>query len=140
MMRVKLADESWDFDEESMRNTEAVALQKTAGLKWQEVVGGLFIADPNAITALIWLCRRRAGMPDTENRISQLDFDLKDFDWEPIDEEGRVLRYRDGIIVSRDGVPEPGWDADGNPVPVDTPDGEVELDPTKPASGTTEES
>ena len=33
-----------------------------------------------------------------------------------IDEDGRVLRYRDGVIVSRDGVPEPGYDAEGNPL------------------------
>ena len=114
MLRVTLADETWDFDEESMRNVEAIALQKSTGLKWQELLAGLFTSDPAAITALVWLCKRRAGVPDAENRYSQLEFDLRDFDWEPVDEDGRVLRYRDGVIISRDGVPEPGFDADGN--------------------------
>ena len=125
MMRVTLVEERWTFDEESMRNTEAIALQKTTGMRWAELTGGLYIGNPEAITALIWLCRRRAGVPDADNRYSQLDFDLADFDWEPVDEEGRVLRYRDNMIISRDGVPEPGWTADGERL-------EATEDPTSP--------
>lgn len=116
MLRVTLADETWDFDETSMLNVEAIKLQKITGMKWQELLAGLFTADPAAITGLVWLCRRRAGVADAQNRHHELEFDLRDFDWEPVDEDGRVLRYRDGVIVSRDGVPEPGYDAEGNPL------------------------
>lgn len=118
MIRVTVADEVWTFDEESMRNVEAIALQKVTGLKWAELVGGLYVSDPTAITALVWLCKKRAGVADADNRYSALDFDLRDFDWDPLDEDGRVLRYRNGVIISRDGVPEPGWDEQGNPVEV----------------------
>lgn len=126
MIRVTLGPECWTFDEESMRNTEAIALQKTTGMRWAQLTGGLYIGNAEAITALVWLCRRRAGVPDADNRYSQLDFDLRDFDWEPLDEEGRVLRFNTaGEVISRDGVPEPGYGPDGQPV-------EAEPDPTPP--------
>jgi len=127
MLRITLADETWTFDEESMLNTEAIALKRTTGLTISTLLGGIYTGDPEAITALVWLCRRRAGVTDDtddDNRYSKIVFDIADFDWDPIDDEGRVLRFKDGVIVSRDGVPEPA------------PEGgeEGEPDPTVPPS------
>lgn len=106
MIRVQVGEQTYQFDDSTMLNTEAMALKKFTGLGIRELMDGIGSNDPEAYTALVWLSRRRAGEGDL--RYSAVEFDLAAFDWEPVDEDGRVLRYHpDGSIASRDGVLEP---------------------------------
>lgn len=73
MMRFTVDGEKFEFNEKKLRNTEAIALQKVTGMKVVEFYDALSESDANAVTALVWLVKRRAG---DEVRFTELDFDL----------------------------------------------------------------
>ena len=95
-----------DFDDRRLLNTEAIALKKVSGLGVKTFWEGVEAFDPEALTALVWLVRRRGG--ETELRYGGLEFDLGTLDLAEIDEDGRV--------VTRDRVTKQVTHLDGEPV------------------------
>jgi hypothetical protein len=103
MLRVKFDDQALQFDDDRMLNTEAIALKKVTGLTLDQIIDGLNSRDPEAQTAMVWLARRRHG--ETDLRLSQVEFDVRTFDIDLVDDDGRVywIRKSDGERVYEDG-------------------------------------
>lgn len=64
----------YEFDDDRLLNTEAIALKKATGFNVRQFWEAFNDADPVAWTGMVWLARRRAGEPDL--RFSDVEFDL----------------------------------------------------------------
>lgn len=105
MLRLTVDGETYQVDDGRMLNTEAIALKKATGLAVQELWQGVTDFDAEALTALVWLARRRAG--EMALRYTAVEFDLGQIDMAEVDDEGRVVR-RDktsGQVTHLDGQP-----------------------------------
>src|SRR6266498_3516178 len=109
MLRLTVEGQTYQFDDGRMLNTEAIALKKAAKLGAQELWQGVTAFDAEALTALVWLARRRAG--ETDLRYSAVEFDLGTLDMAELDDAGRV--------VTRDKASGAATHLDGEPVEPD---------------------
>lgn len=67
-------------------NTEAIAAQKVTGLPYQEWLAAIDDGDMTAITALVWIAKKRTN---PELRFSDVEFaisDWRDREWVGMDE------------------------------------------------------
>lgn len=76
-MQIVVDGTEYDFDTATLRVGEMRALKKASGMKIKDFTEGLADADPDALTALVWLAKRRAG---EHIKFDDLDFELGDFD------------------------------------------------------------
>lgn len=88
MKRLTVGADTYDFDDNSMLNTEAIQLKKVTGLGVREFGAGLNDFDPTAVTALVWLARNRAG---DAVRYSDVVFDMATVKLEQLDEDGNLV-------------------------------------------------
>lgn len=104
MIRFIVDGTKYDFDDDKLSNVEAIALKKVSGLMPDVFFKGINEVDPEAITALVWLAKRRAG---EHVKYGGLEFDLLQVmeSLDEIDEMGRVVTRTAGKITHLDGVP-----------------------------------
>lgn len=76
-MQIVVDGSTYDFDTATLRVGEMRALKKASGLKIKDFTEGLAESDPDALTALVWLAKRRCG---EHIKFDDLDFDLSDFE------------------------------------------------------------
>lgn len=77
-MKLKIDGTVYDFDQDRLMLSEAMAVQVATGMKvpqWQKALGEM---DAYALGALVWLLRRRAG--ETDLRFEDVDFNLADLE------------------------------------------------------------
>ncbi|MEU1275339.1 hypothetical protein [Streptomyces sp. NPDC005799] len=48
------------FDARSLRTSEASIAQRTTGMKWGEIEGGLDTDDPEAMRVIVWVIKKRS--------------------------------------------------------------------------------
>lgn len=58
---IKIGDEEIWFDHQKILNVEAIAIEKAAGLIWTEVLVGLAQGRISAVSAVVWIMRKRAN-------------------------------------------------------------------------------
>lgn len=72
----KMSGLEFIFDEDDLLNTEAIAIEASAGLTYFQFLRGLRSGSVTALTAAWWICRRRQ---DKSLRFDQMEFPLIDF-------------------------------------------------------------
>jgi hypothetical protein len=80
-MKVAADGVTYDFDENRFLNVEFIAIERATGMtavQWQH---GLNSGSAMACTALIWICRRRAGEPTL--RFDDVEFEMDTLDMNP---------------------------------------------------------
>lgn len=65
----------YEFDQNKLALAEAIAIKKATGLTVVGFQSGLKEMDPEALQAMVWLAKRRAGMA---TRLQDVDFDVVD--------------------------------------------------------------
>jgi hypothetical protein len=80
-------------------NLEAMQIQKVTGMRYGDFLAGTATVDPVAMTALVWLCRRRAGEPNL--RYSEVEFDMVSFDFAPLDGDGNLVEPEPDAVATR---------------------------------------
>jgi len=60
-MKIKLGDESWDFDPQELTLREAFAIKSAIGLNFRPFLNGMMEMDPDCLQMLLWLVRTRNG-------------------------------------------------------------------------------
>lgn len=68
-----VAGTEYEFDQNKLALTEAIAVKKTTGLTVKSFQEGLQEMDPEALQAMVWLARKRAG---EAIRLQDVDFDV----------------------------------------------------------------
>lgn len=84
-VRVKLGDESYDFERSSLMFQEVVALEDATGYsfgEWQSELGRYSI---RAVAGLLHILRKRAGVPSD---FETLNFSADDLECVPLHEDG----------------------------------------------------
>lgn len=75
MLLIKVDGEEFEYDDDRLMNTEAKAIQGWTGMRlkaWEEACNE---GDADALTALIWLIRKRSGrFPDL--RFADVEFNM----------------------------------------------------------------
>lgn len=85
---VTLGDESWVFDEDEITVDDAIALKYATGMNVVPMLQGMTEWDGEAMRALVWFCKHRAGEhPGDPKGISFRLLDLK-MEQEPDPTEG----------------------------------------------------
>lgn len=76
MIRFSLDGVKHEFDDNRMMNTEAIQIRRKSEEAWSltEWFEALGKGDPEALTLLVWLTRRREG--ETDLAVSAVEFDL----------------------------------------------------------------
>lgn len=115
-------DQKYEFDSRRLSNLEAIALQKSAGMGYNDLLERLGKMDAEAITAMVWLCQRRA---DGSARFSTTEFDFVSVveSVDMFDDDGNKLvpKEVDGeavgmLVVNTSGETVGELDLQGNPV------------------------
>lgn len=84
-VRVKLGDESYDFDRSSLMFQEVVELENVTGYSFGEWQADLGRYSIRAAAGLLHILRKRAGKPSD---FQTLDFNMDDFDVVPLHDDG----------------------------------------------------
>lgn len=82
-MKLKIGDDEYPFDLDSLRISEAKEIKKNTGLTITGFTAGLADLDPDAVQAAIWLAKNRSDVAVDWDSLEEID--LKDF--EVIDDE-----------------------------------------------------
>jgi hypothetical protein len=61
LLRLALDDQTYEIDLRTILNVEAIEIQKRTGYAYDEWLTKCDEGDPQAITAMVWLMRKRAG-------------------------------------------------------------------------------
>lgn len=83
-MKIRIEDQFYDFDQNRLMLSEAMAVKTYTGLTIPDWQKALEAFDPQAVAALVWILKKRAG---EEVRFSELDFNLADFEVETDEDE-----------------------------------------------------
>jgi hypothetical protein len=79
-VKVKVGEQTYEHNRNSLLNSDAVTVKRQTGMTVPEFQQGLVDDDPDAVKALVFLLKRRAGEdPDWET----LDFDHADLEYLP---------------------------------------------------------
>lgn len=95
MLRFTVGETVYDWDDDHVLNTEAIALKKASGLTTMQLMEGISEFDAEALTAMVWLAKRRAGETEADGkplRMGGLEFDLGGLDLHMVDENGDPVR------------------------------------------------
>jgi hypothetical protein len=103
---IKIGDEEIWFDHEKILNVEAIAIEKAAGLIWTEVLMGLAQGRISAVSAIVWVIRKRT---DPMLKFADVVFNVGDY--EIIDPD----------VDERYAEPAPEPPVEDEPVPKDEP-------------------
>lgn len=129
-------DQKYEFDSRHLSNLEAIALQKSAGMGYNDFLQRVGRMDAEAITAMVWLCQRRE---DHTAKYSATVFDFVEVveSVEMFDDDGNKLIAKeiDGeavglLVVNASGETVGELDLQGNPVGDGQGNGEAPADPT----------
>jgi hypothetical protein len=74
ILRIDGVEQPLVFDVRTLLNTEAIAWQKVSDRLPADVVRGFAQGEAEALTLVVWICRRRAGEPDL--KYSDVVFDM----------------------------------------------------------------
>jgi len=105
MLYFTLDDREYEFDQNRLALSEAIAVKRANGLTVRGLQEGLQDMDPDALQAMVWLAKRRAG---DAVRMVDIEFDIVEL--------SRSIRYDEP----------PGEQADptvGQPIPDGSPSG-----------------
>ena len=92
-MELKIGDETYPLNTNALRNDEADAVERALGYSIAEFEQRLKAGWSSALTAYIWIMRRRN---DPKLRLSDVKFTLSDVDTEFTDDEVRsILKAQD---------------------------------------------
>lgn len=83
-MIVKAGDDKFDISPKDILNTEAMLIKKKIGLDFQTWLEAMGKMDAEAVTALIWIARRRTNPTE---RYEDVVFPLGAVEFELTDEE-----------------------------------------------------
>lgn len=72
LIRFTVEGTKYELDIMRLMNTEAILIKKMTGLTIQGMYEGMDKGDPEALTALVWLAKKRAGEPV---KFQELEFD-----------------------------------------------------------------
>ena len=86
-MKIRINDWSCEYDPSKILNVEAIAAQKVTGLGWAEWLDALGKGDMTALTALVWVLRKRT---EPELRFTDVSFPIGDVEYEDDDEVAEV--------------------------------------------------
>lgn len=86
-MKIKVGEQTYDYDPNALTLLEATQLKTQAGLGFTEFVQGN-LDDPRILQAVIWLARKRDGeftlqLGDVDAKVSEIDIILD----EPAEDE-----------------------------------------------------
>jgi hypothetical protein len=73
MLHFVLDDTEYEFDQNKLALFEALAIKKELGLTVAGMQAGMRDLDPEALIAVVWLSKKRAG---EAVRIQDIDFDV----------------------------------------------------------------
>jgi hypothetical protein len=76
ILRLALDDTTYEIDLRTILNVEAIEVQKRTGYAYDDWLTKCDEGDPQAITAMVWLMRKRAGQVE---RFSEVEFPI--FAW-----------------------------------------------------------
>jgi hypothetical protein len=85
MLHITVDGTTYDYDDDKLLNTEAIAIQKVTGKPAAEWGKALGAGDVEAVTALVWLVLRRNGQADL--KFSEVEFDLNSISVRSDDED-----------------------------------------------------
>ncbi len=74
---VRLGDQSWEFDEDEITVEDGIALKYATGLNVIPMLQGLQEWDGQAMRALVWFCKHKAGEKVAPDSISFKMMDLQ---------------------------------------------------------------
>lgn len=63
----------YEFDQNKLALAESIAIKKAIGFTVRDFQEGLTTMDPEALQAMVWLAKRRAGVA---TRMQDIDFDV----------------------------------------------------------------
>lgn len=95
MLRFTVDGQTYDWDDDHVLNTEAIALKKSAGITVLELMEGVSEFDAEAVTAMVWLAKRRAGETEPDGKpllYSALEFDMGQLDLHMLDADGNRVQ------------------------------------------------
>lgn len=93
-MKIRIEDQFYDFEADRLMLKEAMAVKTYTGMGVTDWNKALEEFDPNAIAALVWILKKRAG---EDVRFSDLDFNLADL--EILSDEGEVADPTSGATT-----------------------------------------
>lgn len=76
---LKLNGQEWDYDEDELQLSDAIAIKNASGLPLSTFMQGIRDFDPLAIQTLIWFVRRR---DEPAVKREQINFRIADLDLE----------------------------------------------------------
>ncbi|MFS8200474.1 hypothetical protein ACLVWQ_17530 (plasmid) [Streptomyces sp. CWNU-52B] len=151
------------YDASSLKVSEAAIVQRTVDMKWQEILGGLQEDDLEAMRGIVWVIRKRSepslrwgdfdpGVLELTSRMDNGEIERwiatalaaadEEVPWDTVEEIiGSRLdevavdpeRARAFLAAQAPGPKEPTPEADGRPVPEETPGEETSPSPTSNA-------
>lgn len=80
-MKIVVGDQTYEHDPARFMSSEARAVKRAIGMNPDEFNKGLGEDDPDAVAALVWILRRRAGEPDLA--FDDCDFNLSELKFLP---------------------------------------------------------
>lgn len=89
-LKIDGVDQVLVFSTKTLLNTDAIAWQKVSGRLPADVVRGFQAGDAEAMTLVVWTCRRHAGEPDLKYGDVVFDLAKSDMEWEDEDGEGQA--------------------------------------------------
>jgi hypothetical protein len=87
-MKIAISGETYEYDPDTLLNTEAIALQRATGMRPPEFGKALELGDAVALTGLVWLIWRRNGR--------NVEFDAVEFDLADVSIEGDTPKGHKG--------------------------------------------
>jgi hypothetical protein len=78
MSKFVLKGEEYPFDEGSLRNTEAIILEKQTGERMRDILESWGSGGALGITCMVWIAMRRNGRPV---KFEDLEFDFADIEF-----------------------------------------------------------
>ena len=85
-MILHAGDDKWEFSPQDILNVEAIAVKKKIGLDFQPWMQALASFDAEALTALVWVARKRQ---EPTLKYEDVSFPLGSIDFEMSEEEKR---------------------------------------------------
>jgi hypothetical protein len=84
-VRVTVEGTVYEWGSRRLLNTEAILIKRKLGMNVNDWYAAIKDSDPEAVTCMVWLARRRAGEP--ELRYDDVEFDLGDIQIDNTEED-----------------------------------------------------
>lgn len=108
MQKLKIQGETYELDDSKLNVEEARAIKTNTELGVVQWSQGLLDGDPDALCAMVWLAKKRAGEAPKWADVFKLDLDLMDLMYQiAANMRANAARQADGQDDDQDDEPEP---------------------------------